>query len=299
MSNQIKITLTIIIAVIVAYVGYRYMKDLPFFSNSKVIYTYFRGVDGLSGGSPVYISGVKVGTVKDISLAGRDSVKVALNFNNDVKINKGSTAYLQSSLLGNATISIEEGNGSQAIPGGGTIKGKYSGGILGTLKKSGTKLTTEASKSFEKLNNTLAQLQEVVNEKNVRKIHLMLTNLQQSTAQLSLLMKHRRRQMEESITHANRFLANLDTITTQNKGAIDSSMTAFNQSMQHFKTTSAKLDTILAKINNGKGSAGKLVNDSSFYNNLDSLSVNLNRLIENINKNPTKYLKGLKLIDIF
>jgi phospholipid/cholesterol/gamma-HCH transport system substrate-binding protein len=152
----------------------------------------------------------------------------------------------------------------------------------------------------------LAQLQEVVNEKNVHKIDLMLTNLQQSTAQLSLLMKHRRREMEESITHANRLLANFDTITTQNKGSIDSSMAAFNQSMQHFKKvsgnlerTSIKLDAILAKINNGKGSAGKLVNDSSFYNNLDSLSVNLNRLIENINRNPTKYLKGLKLIDIF
>jgi ABC-type transporter Mla subunit MlaD len=304
-SNKLKISLTILIAVIVAILGFRYMKDLPFFQPSKVIYTHFKKVNGLSGGSTIYVRGVKVGTVKKIELthSGNDAnVKVALNINNGTKINKGSVAYLQSSLLGDPTISIHTGNSSQMVPDGGTIKGKYSGGLLGSLQKSGTNLSGEASQSFDELNQTLGGLQQIVNQQNQQKIDSMLTNLQVSTAQLAGLMKDRRQTMEEMLGHANRLLANFDTLSTQNKSHIDSSMIALQQTLQNFQHVSqkfnksgAKLSGILTKINNGQGSVGKMVNDPALYDNLDSLSISLNQFMKNINKNPAQYLKGIKM----
>jgi ABC-type transporter Mla subunit MlaD len=304
-NNKLKISLTILIAVIVAILGFRYMKDLPFFQPSKVIYAHFKNVNGLTGGSTIYVRGVKVGTVKKIELkdsAQDGNVKVALNINNDAKINKGSVAYLQSSLLGNPAISIHRGNSSQMVPDGGTIKGTYSGGLLGSLQKSGANLSGEASQSFDKLNKTLSGLQQMVNQQNQQKVDRMLTNLQVSTTQLALLMKGRRQTMEEMLDHANRMLANFDTLSTQNKGLIDSSMIALRQTLQNFQQVSqkfnksgAKLNGILTKINNGQGSVGKMVNDPELYDNLDSLSVSLNQFMENINKNPAQYLKGIKM----
>jgi ABC-type transporter Mla subunit MlaD len=307
MSNQIKITLTIIITVAVAYIGYRYMKDLPFFRHSKIIYTHYKKVNGLNSGGPIYISGVKVGSIKSIDLKRPSDVKVTLSFSNDVKITKGSVAKLTSNgLLGNKVIQVEQGKSSQEVPYGGTIKGVYSGGMLSSLKKNGTKLADDASQSFDELNNTLAQLQKIVDEKNRRKIDHMLSGLQTSASELATLMKHERTEMEQTITHANRLLANFDTLSTKNKPAIDSTLTSLKQTMGNFKEVSAKLKTsndrlnnILSKIDDGKGSMGKLVNDPSLYNNLDSLSVSLTNLIDQIIANPTKYLKGLKLIDIF
>ena len=307
MSNQIKVTLTLVMAIVIAFLGYRFMKDLPFFHESKVIYTNFEKVNGLTSGSPIYINGVKVGSVDNIQLKGQDNVRVALNFNNDININKGSVAYLESNgLLGNKVISIQKGSSSKMVPNGGTIRGEYSSGMLGSLQQSGHKLAQDASQSFDKLNHALGQVQQMLNHKNRLKIDQMLTNLQQSTEQLSLLMKQKRKKMEKSIDHANQFLGNLDTVTTQNKTRIDSAMAGLNHSMQNLKEisekldkTNAKLNSILTKINNGKGSMGKLVNDPSLYNNIDSLSVRLNRLVGNINKHPTRYLKGLKLINLF
>lgn len=306
-NNETKITLTILVAIVVAFFGYRVMKDLPLFRQSQVVYTHFDQVNGLTTGSYIYINGVKVGSIKGMNLIARDSVRVTLGFNLGTDISKGSVAYLESSgLLGDKAINIQRGNSGEIVPNGGTIKGVYSGGMLESFQENGAQLTDDASESFSRLNKTLSGLQEVVDQENKQKIDEMLANLQQSTSELSTLMQRKRGELESSIEHANRFLGNLDTVTTENSARIDSAFAGLEQSMNNFEQLSAELEmtnrqltSILTKINDGQGSLGKLVNDPSLYNNMDSLSVELNKLIKNINENPARYLKGLKLIDIF
>ncbi len=59
------------------------------------------------------------------------------------------------------------------------------------------------------------------------------------------------------------------------------------------------LNNILNKIDSGEGTLGKLVSDPSLYNNLDTLSVNLNQLIKDIQADPKKYLKHMRLVEVF
>lgn len=306
-SNETKVTITILAAIVIAYFGYRLMKDLPLFGESRVIYTYFSKVNGLNTGSYIYINGVKVGSIKKMQLVGRDSVEVALAFNEGKQIPRGSVAYLESSgLLGDKAINIEKGHSAEMVPPGGTIKGVNSGGMLEAFQESGAQLTNDASESFNKLNRTLTQLQQVVDAENRKKIDAMLSNLRQTTAELSLLMRRRREELGSSIAHANDFLGNLDTLTTQNRSRIDSALISMEQAMQNFEQVTAELDetndrlnSILVKIDEGKGSLGMLVNDSSLYKNLDSLSARMGTFIKNVNKDPGRYLKGIRLIDIF
>lgn len=307
LNNATKVTLTIFAALVVAYFGYRFMADLPLFQKSQVVYTHFKKVNGLTAGSYIYINGVKVGSVKEMQLMGRDSVRVTLNFNVGNRITKGSVAYLESSgLLGDKAIYIEKGASSELVPYGGTIKGVYSGGMLESFQENGAQLTNDASESFEKLNHTLTQLQQVVDQENRQKIDRMLTNLQQVSREISLLMQRKRDELASSITHANQVMANLDTITTQNKARIDSIFAGLERSVQNIERLSSELEntnqrvnSILTKMDTGQGSLGKLVNDPSLYNNLDSLSVELKQLITNINRDPARYLKGMRLIDVF
>jgi ABC-type transporter Mla subunit MlaD len=119
-SNETKITLTIVIALVVAFFGYRLMRDLPLFQQSQVVYTHFEQVSGLTTGSYIYINGVKVGSIKKIELIARDSVEVSLGFNVGIEINRGSVAYLESTgLLGDKAINIQEGSSDRIVPGGG------------------------------------------------------------------------------------------------------------------------------------------------------------------------------------
>lgn len=57
-----------------------------------------------------------------------------------------------------------------------------------------------------------------------------------------------------------------------------------------FKTTSTKLNTMLAKVDSGQGSAGKLLNDEQLYTNMLGLLSRVDSLFIDLKKNPKRYI---------
>ncbi|HET6527182.1 MAG TPA: MCE family protein, partial [Balneolaceae bacterium] len=201
---------------------------------------------------------------------------------------------------------VERGDAAETIAYGGIIKGVYRGGIMETLKREGEQLSEDVSESFEQLNKLLAELNSLLDKEAKGKIEATLTNLQQTTDQISLLFKSKSEELQSSITHAQRFLANIDTLTSTNEAQIDSTLRHLNKASKeiailssNLNKTNTQLTQILTKINEGQGTLGKLVNDSTLYNNFENLSAELTALIKNINENPGKYLKHMHLIEVF
>lgn len=54
-------------------------------------------------------------------------------------------------------------------------------------------------------------------------------------------MKNERITMQQTIEHANHLLANLDSLTTQNKSTLDSTLASLEQTMDNLQTISDKL----------------------------------------------------------
>lgn len=306
-SNELKVGLTIFVALLIGFVGYRVMSDLPLFRQSNIIYSYFDRTDGLSPGNYVYINGVKVGSVKKMELAGNDSVAVTMGFALDVRIPKNSVAYLESSgLLDEKAIIVERGDAEETLEYGDTIKGVYRGGMMETLKQEGEQLSEDVSESFQKLNSLLARLNTMIDDETQGEVQKVLHNLRSTSDEISGLFEAKRNDLESSIDHARNFLANVDTVSMRNKSRIDSVLTGFDKSLNELETlsrdvqkTNSELNQILTKINNGEGSFGKMVNDTALYDNLESMSAEMDLLIKNINENPRKYLKHMRLIEVF
>lgn len=307
LSNELKVALTIFLSLLIAFAGFRLMSDLPLFRQSKVFHSYFPKVDGLSAGNYVYINGVRVGSVKNIELAEGDSVRVTLNFELGVEVPRGSVAYLESSgLLDEKVIVIQRGDSSENIPYGGTIKGIYRGGMMENLASEGQKLSDDVSESFGRLNKLLERLNETVDSENRGRLRETLLHVETAMREISGLIEGKRSELESGIDHAGRVMANLDTLTTGNREKVDSLLVNLNRSVsrmenlsRELEATNRQLNEILGKINRGEGSFGKLVNDPSLYNNLDSLSAEMKSLIRNINSEPGKYLKHMRLIEVF
>ena len=82
-----------------------------------------------------------------------------------------------------------------------------------------------------------------------------------------------------------------------------SNLEAFSQRLDtlgdNLDETTTSINSILAKIDTGEGTLGKMVNDPSLYQNLDSLTVNLNELIKGIQSDPKRYLKHMRLVEVF
>lgn len=306
-SNELKVALTILAAIVLGFVGYRVMSDLPLFRQSKVIHSYFERTDGLTPGNYIYINGVKVGSVKKMELMNGDSVAVTMSFDLGIEIPKNSVAYLESSgLLDEKAIIVERGDAKQNLEYGDYIKGEYRGGMMETLKQEGEQLSEDVSESFEKLNRFLAKLNTTLSDENKGKIDTVLQNLKTTSDQISNLFEQKQADIESSINHAKQFLANVDTLSERNKARVDSVLLGLDNSLNELEKlskdlnkTNSELNEILIKINNGEGSLGKMLNDPSLYNNLESLTSEMNSLVKNINEDPRKYLKHMRLIEVF
>ncbi len=56
-------------------------------------------------------------------------------------------------------------------------------------------------------------------------------------------------------------------------------------------TSAGRIDSILARVERGEGSAGALVKDDSLYIEIRNLVLRVENLVSDIEKNPRKYFK--------
>ena len=72
-----------------------------------------------------------------------------------------------------------------------------------------------------------------------------------------------------------------------------------DRTLASLESTTAGIDAIVSKIEQGEGTLGLLVNDPSLYHQLDSTLTTLNRILLDFERDPKRYLKDLKLVDVF
>lgn len=56
----------------------------------------------------------------------------------------------------------------------------------------------------------------------------------------------------------------------------------------------SEMDTLLARVNRGEGTLGKIATDKELYRNLNDLSVNLTRLVADLQKNQERIVESLE-----
>lgn len=306
-GNEFKIGLTVLVAVIIGFIGFRIMKDVPIFRQGTTLFANYERVDGLSVGTPIMISGIKIGSVQKLTLLPSDSVQVALNINMIDGVPTGSVAYIRSiDLLGSKAIEIERGTGSEFIPYEGRISGVFDEGLFGDIAEKGSEITQNVSESTSRINELLNEFQSLFNDGGKQDISSTLSNLNTTTSQIDALIKDTNDDLKASIASMKNMLANLEDLTSEERGELqrmiknlDSASGELEEMSKNLNATSHDLAQIMQKINNGEGTLGMLVNDSSMYHNLDTLSVNLNAFIKNLNDNPRHYLRHIRLVDIF
>jgi phospholipid/cholesterol/gamma-HCH transport system substrate-binding protein len=95
----------VILVVCVILVAFGY-STLPFFPQGKVYAAYFSDAGGITPGNHVYVSGITVGQVKSVSLAG-DSARVDFTVDRHVNVGNESLAAVRTeTILGQRAIGV-------------------------------------------------------------------------------------------------------------------------------------------------------------------------------------------------
>lgn len=306
-KNEVKIGLTIVIAMLVAVIGFRLMQDVPLFRPSLQLHTYVERADGINPGSAVVMSGVKIGTVNRVLLEGADSVKIVMNISYGGGIPVGSLAFIQpSDLLGGRNIRIEHSGREELIADGGFIPGGYDEGLMAELGAFTEELKPDIQKTTGSLAATLEQIDELLREGGKENIARSLSSVSAATEELNRVIAASGDDLEQSIHSFRNLMGNLDTLSAGRQEQIEATLNHLEQTSERMSALSADLGGVAAElnemmqhINSGEGSVGKLIYDPSLYENLDSLAVGLNNLIRRLEEDPGHFLRHMRLVDIF
>ncbi len=286
-TKEIKIALVTILGIVVLFFGMNFLKGLNLFSTSNEYFIEFQDISGLSSSSPIYADGYKVGTVKGIiyDYSNEQPTRVQIDIDKQMRIPEGSTAEIESDMMGNVKVNLLLANNPrQRIEPGGTIKGVASIGIVGQVAG----LMPDIEKMLPKLDSIMASLNLILGDPSIRQslhnIQDITADLTTSTKQLNTLMGTLNANAPKLLAKANGTLDNTERLTG-NLASVDIAST-----MRNVDETLANVKSLTAKLNSNEGSLGLLMNDPSLYNNLTSTMSSADSLLIDLRQHPKRYV---------
>lgn len=251
------------------------------------LYARFPWGDGLKQGQPVMLAGVTIGYVANVELDPNGTLLVHMSVDEQYKIPEGSTArVIGVGIFGDRAIAVTpRGPSSRSIAAGDTLPNTPS---QPTTEQMLAKVDTigrsvaDVARKFEV---------ELVERGGIEDLRNTLASTNRLVAQLSSIASEQSRQMSLTMASLRRSAAAVDSAsidsTVRNLQSTSANMSAITAEL---RTTTTQLGSVLAKIDSGTGTAGKLVNDSLLYRDVRSLVTRLDSLTADFKKNPRRYI---------
>ena len=138
-TKSIRTGIFVLVGLLIFFVGFFYVGRLDgVLGRSTRLYATFREVNGLQSGNDVWLSGVKVGTVRDVSLATDTSVSVTIEIRSRQQafIKRDGSAYISSDgIIGNKLLMIVPGHSTTPMEDGAMLS------VAATLYGDGLRIT--------------------------------------------------------------------------------------------------------------------------------------------------------------
>lgn len=286
-TKEVRIALVAIVGVVILFFGMNFLKGLNVFSSQNEYGVNFTDITGLSASSPVYADGYKVGVVKNIiyDYTGTKGPKVIIGVDKQLRIPAGSSAEIESDMLGNVKINLLLANNPrERVNPGETFNGNVNNGAMGQLQN----MIPTIEKMLPKLDSIMTSLNTILADPAIKEslhnVQNITANLTTSTEQLNTLMANVNRNMPAMMTKADKVLDNTQQLTAH-LAAVDVAST-----MKQVDQTIANVQEFTAKLNSKDGTLGLLMNDPSLYNNLSSTMRNADSLVIDLRQHPKRYV---------
>jgi phospholipid/cholesterol/gamma-HCH transport system substrate-binding protein len=294
LSREFKTGIIVIGGILLFILGFSYLKSTPLFENSKTFYAVYKNVGGLQPGTPVTINGFNVGTVNDIKFKDASGyLVVTFSVSSSFEFSKNSKAELYDT-------GIIGGKGIQIIPvfdggpmgqSGDTLSTDTRPGLTELLQQKLTPLQLKVEGAVSNADSLLMNVNDVLDDKtrkslreSIQGLTAVIENFRKSAETLNGLMESNKSHIDSSLTNIDAITANFarlsDTLVAANLGT----------TIKNLEATIGNLNALLAKVEKGEGSLGKLMKNEELYNNMTDASRELDLLLQDFRLNPKRYV---------
>jgi phospholipid/cholesterol/gamma-HCH transport system substrate-binding protein len=259
----------------------------------------FDTASGLEPKSDVKMAGVPIGKVEEIQLVG-NRARLVLRIRQGIRIPIDSIGSIQTQgLLGEKYVEILPGKDMQRnLPAGGQVANTLSPVNLDEMVRKLSAIGDDVKKFSDSLSSTFGT------EEGKKALGDILRDVRDTTASLRTVVQGNEKRFERILANVDRLSADLSDISATNKqdvratianlrvfsdtlkrkleemsdrvsGVVGDNRENLKESIANLKTASARLDNtldaagkVMAKIDRGEGSLGKLVNDNTAHASL-------------------------------
>lgn len=286
-TNEVKIALVAIVAIVVLFIGLQFLKGMSLFSSNEVYYASFNDISGLSTSSPVYANGYRVGVVQgiDYDYSQPDHIVAALDLDPKLQLTRGTTAQIESDMLGNVKLVLHFGNQADGLLSkGDTILGVMQQGLMAKAAS----MMPQVEQLLPKLDSILSAINTLVNDPalngTLQNAEELTAKLNTTATQLNKLTVQLGSKVPSVMEKADGVLANTEKLT-ENLGQMDLATT-----MQKVDATLASVQQLTAALNSPKGTMGMLMNDAQLYQNITTTMRDVDSLLVDFKLHPKRYI---------
>lgn len=314
MWSKLKVGIVLTIAILILFfTAFFAGKIEDLFIPKADIIIRISDVKGLRNGSPVWIAGIEIGSVKNMKLHEQYGTLVTISVREDLLnfIKKDSRAIVQTmGLLGDKYIELTSGTpGTPHLTKGDVIEGRpqleikdivdASAGSIGKI----TDFVDKLDKFLLKIEKSEGTLGQFINDPSVyrnlsdstKRLSLILEEVETSKGTLGMLIRDPA--LYNKIAIATEKIENLTLGISEGKGTLGKLATD-NTLYDNLADTSAQLASIVQSINEMEGIAGTLLKDKELAGELKQTVVNLKEVVDelklltrDVKENPKKYFK--------
>lgn len=243
----------VFVLVALAVVGYMTIKvgGGSDFTGGNTYYVTVNSALGISNKTPVLIAGYQAGIVYKISLVDSRHAKLRLAVKKDVNLTQGTQAAVRAKgVLGETFIELIPGpDGQPLLKDDDVLPFNAVGGDINSLVSKFNDMAPSAQRGVE----------------NFEKFTEVMKNL-----------------MVQNQQNVNRIMENFAALSGDLRSTIAGAQPGVRESVE-------RIASITQKVDEGKGTLGKLVNDDSTVKKINEVADNINGMVGGVNKMETEF----------
>ncbi len=290
---EIQVGIMVVVAAVALTIGMLWLKQVRMGSGMSVYAVDFEAVEGLQVSDRVQVRGIRMGAVAGFEILD-DYVRVTFSLDEDAVLHDDAVITLSTvGIVGEVVIEVDPGTGMRVQEGH-----IFKGTVAGSLNS----MTDVAGEALREMRDLSADIRKfLVHVRDDGKVVETLERANTTISKIDTMLSEDRDQMKQLLNDFAVVATSLrealeDGALTE---AVDGTALAVNRvdsvmvSLEH---TSAMMTSLLARIESGEGTAGKLIADAGLYARAESTLTTANRLLDDIRRNPKRYFK-LSIVD--
>ena len=299
-SREVKTAVLVISGIVLFIYLYNYLKGENLFDSNVTYYTRF-DYNALDTSSPVTIKGNTVGKINTITYdfeTGKTLVEISVD--KALRFSKNSKIRLyEQGLMGGNALSIIPATDGEIAQKGDYLESEVEPGLIKSLTSNFSGLSTGLDSTLKSADTLLISLNKVVSDESDQGLKAVIAELNETLKGYKTLSYSVNGMLTKNEENISTILENFK-IVSQDLTQLSAELKESNltDAVSKLDNTLTSVNALLAGLENGEGSMGKLFKDEALYNNLKGVSKEMEELLRDIKLHPKRYFRILSKKEI-